>query len=187
MSKHSIIILGLRVVTTCWSWAGTNRTSLPHGVGLGSPLAACSVYGDLTCSGHIVNNFVCSIVNDMPTIVIEDLMLDWHTCQICYPLKIKLLLLLLLQILVGLLYSRCEIRVFILYLRLRLRSSLYSQITRLDMTYRIGNQSINLHQINQSINKSINQSINQSVRSGPVRSGSVLFSPVQSSPASQSI
>ena len=27
------------------------------GVGLGSPLAACSVYGDLTCSVHTVNNF----------------------------------------------------------------------------------------------------------------------------------
>ena len=31
----------------------------------------------------------------MPTFVIEDHMLDWHTCQICYPLEIKLLLLLL--------------------------------------------------------------------------------------------
>ena len=87
-------------------------------------------------------------------------MLDWQTCQICYRLEIKLLLL-LLQILVGLLYSRCEICVFIFYLRLR--SSLYSQIMRLDMTYRIGNQSINLHQINQSINQSINKSINQSI------------------------
>ena len=27
---------------------------------------------------------------------IEDHMLDWHSCQICYPLEIKLLLLLLL-------------------------------------------------------------------------------------------
>ena len=26
------------------------------GIGLGSPLAACSVYGDLTCSVHTVNN-----------------------------------------------------------------------------------------------------------------------------------
>ena len=32
----------------------------------------------------------------MPTFIIEDHMLDWHTCQICYPLEIKLLLLLLL-------------------------------------------------------------------------------------------
>ena len=56
VSKHSVIILGLRVVTICWSWAWTNRTSPFNGVGLGSPLAACSVYGDLTCSAHTVNN-----------------------------------------------------------------------------------------------------------------------------------
>ena len=31
----------------------------------------------------------------MNTIVIEDHMLDWHSCQICYSLEIKLLLLLL--------------------------------------------------------------------------------------------
>ena len=28
------------------------------------------------------------------TFVIEDHMLDWHSCQICYPLEIKILLLL---------------------------------------------------------------------------------------------
>ena len=44
------------MVTTCWSWAWTNRTSPYNGVGLGSPLTACSVYGDLTCSVHNVNN-----------------------------------------------------------------------------------------------------------------------------------
>ena len=32
----------------------------------------------------------------MSTFVIEDNMLDWHSCQICFPLEIKLLLLLLL-------------------------------------------------------------------------------------------
>ena len=32
------------------------------------------------------------IVNDIPTFVSEDHTLDWHTCQICYPLDIKLLL-----------------------------------------------------------------------------------------------
>ena len=32
----------------------------------------------------------------MPTFVTEDHMLDWHKCQICYPLEIKLLLLELL-------------------------------------------------------------------------------------------
>ena len=31
----------------------------------------------------------------MPTFVTEDYMLDWHKCQICYPLEIKLLLVLL--------------------------------------------------------------------------------------------
>ena len=56
VSKHSVTIRGLRVVTTCWSWAWSNRTSPSKWVGLGSPLAACSVYGDLTCSVHTVNN-----------------------------------------------------------------------------------------------------------------------------------
>ena len=36
----------------------------------------------------------------MPTLVIEDHMLDWHKCQICYPLEIKLLLLLLSKFLI---------------------------------------------------------------------------------------
>ena len=35
-----------------------------------------------------------SIINDMSTFVIEGHMLDWHSCQICYPLEIKVLLLL---------------------------------------------------------------------------------------------
>ena len=56
VSKHSVTIRGLRVVTTCWSWAWSNRTSPSKWIGLGSPLAACSVYGDLTCSVHTVNN-----------------------------------------------------------------------------------------------------------------------------------
>ena len=56
VSKHSVTIRGLRVVTTCWSWAWTNRTSPSEWVELGSPLAACSVYGCLTCSVHTVNN-----------------------------------------------------------------------------------------------------------------------------------
>ena len=56
MSNHSVTIRGLRVVTTCWSWAWSNRTFPSKWVGLGSPLAACSVYGDLTCSVHTVNN-----------------------------------------------------------------------------------------------------------------------------------
>ena len=56
MSKHSVTIRGLRVVTTCWSWDWSNRTPHSKWVGLGSPLAARSVYGDLTCSVHTVNN-----------------------------------------------------------------------------------------------------------------------------------
>ena len=40
-----------------WSWAWINRTSPSKEVGLGSPLAACSVYGDLTRSIQTVNNF----------------------------------------------------------------------------------------------------------------------------------
>ena len=58
VSKHAVTIRGLRVVTTCWSWAWSNRTSPSKWVRLGSPLAACWVYGDLTCSVHVhtVNN-----------------------------------------------------------------------------------------------------------------------------------
>ena len=56
MSKHSVTIRGLRVVTTCWSWAWSNRTSPFKWVGLGSPLEACSVYADVTCCLHTVNN-----------------------------------------------------------------------------------------------------------------------------------
>ena len=56
VSKHSITIRGLRVVTTCWSWAWSNRTSPSKWVRLGSPLTACSVYGDRICSVHTVNN-----------------------------------------------------------------------------------------------------------------------------------
>ena len=46
----------------CWPVAWINRTSPSKGVGLGSPLAACSLYGDLTLSVHTVNNFssVCN-------------------------------------------------------------------------------------------------------------------------------
>ena len=62
-------------------------------VGLGSPLAACSMYGDLTCSVHTVNNFHCfAIIKRMYVFVSEDHMLDWQLCQICYPLEMKLLL-----------------------------------------------------------------------------------------------
>ena len=55
MSKHSVTIRGLRMLTT-WSWAWSNCTSPSKWVGLGSPLTASSAYGDLTCSVHTVNN-----------------------------------------------------------------------------------------------------------------------------------
>ena len=42
-----------------------------------------------------------SIANVISTFVIEDHMLDWHSCQICYPLEIKILLLLLLLLLLD--------------------------------------------------------------------------------------
>ena len=54
-------------------------------VGLGIPLAACSEYGDL----HTVNKYQMHVH-------LCNYMLDWHSCQICYPLEIKLSLLLLL-------------------------------------------------------------------------------------------
>ena len=62
MSKHSVTVRGLRVVTTCWSWIWSNRTSPSKWVRLDRPLATCSVYGDLPCSVHAVNNlrmFIC--------------------------------------------------------------------------------------------------------------------------------
>ena len=62
VSKHSVTLRGLRVVTTCWSWAWSKCTPPLQVSRLGSPLAACSVYGDLTCSAHTVNNlcmFIC--------------------------------------------------------------------------------------------------------------------------------
>ena len=39
----------------CWSWSWIIPTSPSKGLGLGSTLAACSVYGDLTRSVHTVN------------------------------------------------------------------------------------------------------------------------------------
>ena len=75
---------------TCWSWDWTNRTSPSKRVGLGSPLAACSMYGDLTCSVHTVNNIHCFVITKcMYVFVSENHMLDWQWCQICYPLEIK--------------------------------------------------------------------------------------------------
>ena len=45
--------------------------------------------GDLTCSVHIVNIFHCFvIIKCMYVFVFEDYMLDWHSCQIRYLLKV---------------------------------------------------------------------------------------------------
>ena len=52
-------------------------TSLCKRVGLGSPLAACLMYGDLTSTVHIVNNFHWFvIIKRMYVLVFEDHMLD---------------------------------------------------------------------------------------------------------------
>ena len=59
VSKHSVSIRGLRVVTTYWSWPYSNRTFPSKWVGLGSPLAACSVFGDFTCSVNNLCLFNC--------------------------------------------------------------------------------------------------------------------------------
>ena len=77
-----------------WVTRRLDKSYLPHQASrLGSPLAACSTYGDLTCSVHTVNNFHrFVIIKRMYIFVSEDHMLDWHSCQICYPLEIKLLL-----------------------------------------------------------------------------------------------
>ena len=77
------------MVTTCRSGACTSPSNR---VGLGSPLEACSVYGDLSCSVHTVKIFKCSTVNGMPTFVIEDHMSDWQICQICYSLEIVIII-----------------------------------------------------------------------------------------------
>ena len=52
VSNRSITIRGLRMVT-CWSWS-LDKSYLPLQV-VGSPLEACSVYGDLKCAVHTVN------------------------------------------------------------------------------------------------------------------------------------
>ena len=75
VSKHSVTILGQRVVTLAGLEPG--QIVLPSKrVGLGSPLAACSMYGDLTCSVNTVNNFHCFvIIKRMYVFVSEDHML----------------------------------------------------------------------------------------------------------------
>ena len=89
VSKHSVIILGQRVVTPA-GLEPDKRTSPSKRVGLVSPLAACSMYGDLTCSVHTVNNFHCFVlIKRMHVFVSEDYMLVWQMCQICYPLEIN--------------------------------------------------------------------------------------------------
>ena len=93
VSKHSVTILGQRVVTPAALEPGQIVPPPSKRVGFGSPLAACSMYGDLTCSVHTVNNFHCfAIIKRMYVFVSEDHMLIWQLCQICYPLEMKLLL-----------------------------------------------------------------------------------------------
>ena len=95
VSKHSVSILGQRVVTPAGLAPGQIVPPPPHSkrVGLGSPLAACSMYGDLTGSVHTVKNFHCfAVIKRMYVFVSDDHMLDWQLCQISYPLEMKLLL-----------------------------------------------------------------------------------------------
>ena len=52
-----------------------------------------SVSRRTACFVHTVNDFHCFvIIKRMYAFVSENHMLDWHSCQICYPLEIKLLL-----------------------------------------------------------------------------------------------
>ena len=92
------------------SWAWANRTPPPtssNGVGLGNPLAACSVYRDVICFVHTVSN-LC-LFNWQRNVYLCNwrpyVRLAWHTCQIYDPFKIKLWLLLLL-----LLYTAKRVR-----------------------------------------------------------------------------
>ena len=93
VSKHSVTILAQRVVTPAGLEPGQIVPSPSKRVGLRSPLAASSMYGDLICCVHTVNNFHCFvIIKRMYVYVPKNHMLDWQLCQICYPLEIKLLL-----------------------------------------------------------------------------------------------
>ena len=51
------------------------------------------MYGDLICSVQTVNNFHCFvIIRCMYVFVSEDHMLEWHSCQRCYPLWNKVII-----------------------------------------------------------------------------------------------
>ena len=49
---------------------------------------------NLTSSVHTVNNFH-SFVIIKHVFVFEDHMLDWHSCQICYPLEINIIIIII--------------------------------------------------------------------------------------------
>ena len=62
-------------------------------------LSMLDVQRDLTSSVHTVNNFHCLvIIKRMYVFVFEDHILDWHSCQICYPLDIKLVFIIIVII-----------------------------------------------------------------------------------------
>ena len=79
-----------------WSWAWINRSSPSKWVGLCSPLAACSVYGDLNRSVHTVNNF--SSVSNYQT----------HVCHCIWGPYVRLALV------PGMLYSWNKIVIIII-------------------------------------------------------------------------
>ena len=161
VSKHSVIILGLHMVTTCWSWAWTNRTSPSNGVGLGRPLAACSVYRDLTCSVHTVNNlwlFNC----------------QWHAYLCIWGPYVRLaympnmlsywnkVVIIIIIITTNFGWPAVQqVRDLCFYFLFSSSISLFSNnATRHDLPNR---QSINQSSSNQSISQSVGQSVNQSV------------------------
>ena len=160
MSKHSVIILGLCVVTTCWSWAWTYRTSQSNGVALGSLLAACSVYGDLACSVHTVNHlclFNCQwhayICNWGPYVILgymPNMLSSWNkviiitgTTNFGWPAEQQV-------------RDLCFYFLSSSFLLLLIFSLFSNNATRCDLPNRQSiNQSIFIRSINQSINPSV--------------------------------
>ena len=78
-----------------WNWI--NHTSPSKWVELGSPLTACSVFGDLTCSVLTVNNL--HLFNRQMHVYLCNWWPYILDCQISYFLEIKLSSLLLLSLL----------------------------------------------------------------------------------------
>ena len=91
-------------------------------------------------------------------------MLCWHTCQICYPLEIKVIIIITTNFgwpTVQQVRALCFYFLSSSFLLLLIFSLFSNNATRRDLPNR---QSINLRQINQSKNQSVTrQSVNQSI------------------------